>query len=657
MDLVFSREECLNLEKSLACEWLETNGLGGFASSSILDCHTRKYHGLLVATLPELNDKCVLLSKVETSIVVQDRIFHLSTNKYPGVFHPTGHKYIDKAEFLLFPKIHYRIGDINLTRSLMMIQGENTVVIHFELSKHSKSIKLRLSPFLAYRSMHALTGENMYLRVRTYVHDGYYKMDPYQGMPPLFFDTSSTTTFFPGPYWAKNVEYLKERSRGFDYQEDLFCPGVMERELNPGKSLFLRVSLDPPKKGIQKIWDQELKRRKTEIVSFRDQEIGMRVIKTRAKQFLIQNSHHHHSIVAGYPWFGEWGRDAMIALPGLTLECGRDELCFEVLKTFSALEKNGLIPNFLSLNGDHHAYNSVDASLWFFWAVQSFFVKTKQVKKIKAHLFSTMQNILRAFSSNTVPHVTLKDNGLLWVGDENTQLTWMDAKVHGKPVTPRFGYAVEINALWYNALCFYQEFCQKIRVPCEERYVSIIDSLKETFVQTFWLEDEKYLADVVNEYGVDAALRPNQIFAASLTHSPLNAFQKHHVVTRVKQELATPFGLRTLSPADPNYCPEYHGSVEKRDAAYHQGTVWPWLVGHFVEASLKVSRDPEATQRRLKLFFSPLWGEHLRSACVGGISEIFNAISPHLPKGCFHQAWSVAEVIRAFGMLNRKGTS
>ncbi|EKD51072.1 MAG: Glycogen debranching enzyme, partial [uncultured bacterium] len=320
MTFHFSRNDCLNLESSLRCEWLETNGLGGYASTTIVGCHTRKYHGLLVATLPEHNAKFVLLSKMGGAIRVGGYVFNLSTNKFPGVFHPTGHKYIESFEYDTHPKTVYRIGDIRFVRELIMPQNENTVILKYQLMASQVPITFHLNPRLAFRQIHELAKDNIDLRVKTYVmDDNIYKIQPYDSLPPLYFDTSHDMTFYPGPYWTHNYEYLKERSRGFAYHEDLFCPGVFEIEMTEGDELYFRASLNEPRESSKALFKQENERRLKEKKSFAKESIPLRTLKQKASQFIIKNPRGELSVVAGYHWFNEWGRDAMIALPGLTL--------------------------------------------------------------------------------------------------------------------------------------------------------------------------------------------------------------------------------------------------------------------------------------------------------------------------------------------------
>jgi predicted glycogen debranching enzyme len=336
----------------------------------------------------------------------------------------------------------------------------------------------------------------------------------------------------------------------------------------------------------------------------------------------------------------------MIALPGLTLYSGREALALEILKTFADARRDGLIPNYLNADG-HHAYNSVDASLWFFMAAQEYLARTGDHAGVKKHLFEAMSDILTAFLSGRAPQVRCRESGLLWVGNPETQLTWMDACVHGRPVTPRHGMAVELNALWYNALQFFLEFCGEAKLAAPPGLGDCALRAKQSFWKTLTAEPWPWLADTVNEHGPDTSLRPNQIFAVSLPHSPLTREQQILVVEAVAAHLVTPVGLRTLAPGDPRYLGRYEGDGASRDRAYHQGTVWPWLVGAYVAARLRTAPDRPAAALELSRTFAPLFGAARTEYGVGGIAEIYDGNAPHRPAGCITQAWSVGEVIRA----------
>lgn len=652
MNFRYDADYCNDLDRSLRCEWLETNSLGGYAASTIHNCHTRKYHGLLVPSLPAVGGRFLLLSKVDVNIRVNGNVYCLATNKYPGTYEPRGYQHVKSVDCEMYPHICYQVEDSLFELSILMPQKQNTILLKYQLTSSSQPITLYLHPLFAYRNIHTLTRENMHLRVKTYVHNNYCKIDPYAGMPPMYFDTSLTSMFYSGPYWNHNVEYLEERNRGFDSQEDLFCPGVIEVQLQPKQALYFRASLALPDVPAETLWKREVQRREEEWSKFSDKTLPMQALHSRASQCLIHNATGKKSIIAGYPWFDEWGRDALIALPGLTFYRGDIKSGVDVLKTFTQHRKDGLLPNFLGIDGKTHAYNSVDASLWFFWAVQEFQRRTGDIGTIRAFFVEPMLDILEHFYRGDVSSVTLHDNSLIWVGDENTQLTWMDAKVHDKPVTPRYGFVVELNALWFNALSYYRALCDSLNISYPQHFEKIRRAFKKNFISVFWNDECHYLADVVNEKGQDMSIRPNQLFAASLPYSALTITQMHQVMDCIEKNLLTSYGLRTLAPDDPHYHPYYSGSSVERDSAYHQGTVWPWLIGHFTEAAINISQDKTATRKQLMTVFHSLFSEHLRDGCIGGISEIFDASTPHNPNGCIQQAWSIGEVIRAYDMLN-----
>ena len=563
--------------------------------------------------------------------------------------------FIDRFEQDLYPAIYYKIGNKIIKNSFMMIENENTTMIRFELLEGKRKVVLRIKPLLAYRSIHNLTRQNIAFQVRTYFEKNGFKIEPYLGMPPLYIATNRHSVFYPGPIWYNNLEYLKENRRGYDYQEDLFCPGIFEIELSKNKPLVIAASTKP-QKAIEAKRLKEEKRRQEAFNSFKNETKHMQILKYNAKQFLINNSQEQRSITAGYHWFGEWGRDTMISLPGLTFYCNRMEEGIKILKTYADKEKSGLIPNFLGNNDNDASYNSIDASLWFFWAVQEYLRKGGKKYNIEQVFFKTMTNIIKAHIEGKVPLSILDDNGLIHAGDENTQLTWMDAKVHGKPVTPRNGAAVEINALWYNALEFWYILAKDFEYVDDltEIVKKCIEKIKNAFAEKFWNNDDNCLADVINWFGLDRSIRPNQIFAVSLPYSPLNQDQQKAVVKIVKEHLLTPVGLRSLSPRDREYRPFYEGNPETRDSAYHQGTVWTWLIGHFGEAYLKTEENNTEARKFLKNYFHPVLDKFPENFGISSIPEIYNGNPPYNPKGCISQAWSLAEVIRLKTLIRKK---
>lgn len=650
MRLEFSSSDCTDLAYALRHEWLETNGLGGYASSTIIGYGTRKYHGLLVASLPPDGARFVLLSRVEDSASVGKQEFQLSSNKYPGVFHPRGYENIESFVMEDWPVTTFRLASARIERSVMMIRNENTVLIRYDLSKSGdKPVTLKIHPLIACRGFHDLTRENTALRVKTFSVNQDFKIEPYEGLPPLYFGSNTKLQFYPGPDWYRNVEYSEEQSRGYDFQEDLFCPGVFEKRLDPGEPLIFRVSIEPSSGDIHALWKGEIERRQEESAAFKGEDAVPQALKTSARHFLIKNHKGQDSVIAGYPWFGEWGRDSMISIPGLAFYCGHHDEGFEILKTFASYEKNGLLPNFLT--GDEPAYNSIDSAFWFFWAAQEYLKQTGDKDAVVKHLFPAMQRIISAYLGRKVPNTELQSNGLLWAGNEGTQLTWMDATAWGRPVTPRHGLAIEINALWYNALGLMLQLVKETGSKIDRRIETVFKSCGEAMRGEFWNEKAAMLADVINEKGRDLSVRPNQIFAVSLPFSAFSKVQQERIIKVVDEELVTPYGLRTLSPKHPEYRSRYVGNQDIRDSAYHQGTVWPWLVGHFVEGFIRVSTDKVSAKRYLKKRFAALFNEHVKQAGLFGVSEIFDGDPPHFPNGCPNQAWSLAEVIRAIELL------
>jgi predicted glycogen debranching enzyme len=651
--LRISRDDCVNTETATRKEWIDVNGLGGYASSTIINCHTRKYHGLLVAALKEPKGRYVLLSKLETSVLADDREFLLSSNKYPGVYHPTGHQFVDGFEQGLYPSTTYRIGDVLIRKSFLMIHGRNTVLVCFELLEGKVKPALRLRPLLPYRDIHGLTRENMFLRPKSYPEKNGRKIQPYAGMPPLYMGTNRASEFFPGPKWVYNVEYLMERARGFDYQEDLFCPGMFETRLEKGKPVIFAASIEPLG-NLEHQRKKEIARREAEFEACKDRSKSVQRLKYFSGRFLIRNASGFASVIAGYHWFGEWGRDTMISLPGLTFHAGRREFGEEVLATYAGLERDGLLPNYLDQNSDHLAYNSVDASLWFFWAAQEYLKARGSRKFVMDRLYPALRDIVAAHLDGRVPLCGLDHDGLLFAGNEHTQLTWMDAQAYGRPVTPRHGAAVEINALWYNALRFFLELAESEDDVLAGRALEAADRLQANFTARFWNDRDNCLSDVVDEHGQDRRIRPNQIFALSLPHSMLDIPRMRAVIGVVQAHLLTPYGLRTLSPRDPAYSPYYKGDADARDSAYHQGMVWPWLAGHFGQALLRQAEDRAGAKAFLRKYFKPILREFPEDFCISAVPELYTGNPPHAPKGAVAQAWSMAEAVRLNKLLKEK---
>ena len=634
-------------------EWLDTDGRGGYAASTLTGCHTRRYHGLMVANLRTPEGRYCLFSKLEDSLSLDGEEFFFTSHRYPGVLFPPGGSLLREFIIDLCPRFTYRAGVYRLHKSVMLLRDGETLLVRYDLDGPPAEVLLRLKPFLAYRGYHQLAHENPHLRGRTEGIENGFRITPYTGMPTLTIRTSAPSRFTPSPLWYNRFEYIEERARGFDWQEDLFLPGVLEVPFAPGEAVILQVSCESPGEDPQTLWKTESSRRHREQTqdeeltsgcTGEDRELLTTLIRA-GRQFLITTPSGRPAVIAGYPWFGSWGRDTLIALSGLAFRTGRVDEGTEILSEIGRHEHEGLLPNFFSADGKPEAYNTVDSSLLYFWAVQEHLRVTGDAETARGRFWPVMKRIIGCFMAGTRYGIGMDERGLLHAGDGLKALTWMDATVGELPVTPRHGYPVEINALWYNALCFARDLSKRFSDP-ECLLDDPIDRFRRSFRETFWVPRGDYLGDVFRDGILDAAVRPNQLFAVSLPYSPLDRSEQAGVVRKVREELLTPCGIRTLSPADPAYRGLYRGTGPERDSAYHQGTVWPWLFGPFGEAVLRVAEDREREKERLRTILRNFLRSHLPEAGIGSVSEVFDGDSPHRPGGCTAQAWSVAELIR-----------
>jgi len=656
--IVVEEKECSEAAVALGKEWLETNGSGGYASSTVLCCHTRKYHGFLVANLRESGGRHVLLSKCEESLLVDGDEYFLSIHRYSSPLGPETEIFLKRMTVDLYPCFFFSAGDITVSRELLLLQGEDTLLVKYRLERAPFPILMKIRPFFAYRGIHELARENSSIREAMQDVPGGVCLSPYGGMPDFFMQTRQDLRYSAEPLWYRNFEYEEEERRGFPFREDLFTPGIFQGTLDPGEEVLLSFSTTSHSSP-GKDWEGEVRRRREERDGAGTDGTKLselhRLLEQSAGSFLIRNRENRSKVIAGYHWFYEWGRDTLISLPGLAFCTERFDRGVEILLNLAERRRGGLIPNTSSEAQGQDVFNSIDASLWFFWCVQELLRLSKDYELVRTALWDVLKDIVGSFLQSLPPHVTMLDNGLLAVGDMTTQLTWMDARIGDVPVTPRQGCPVEINALWYNALSFMGHLAEVFKYDADLRgFDEQAERVKRSLCECFWMPDRGYLADVWDPLGkeTDPSMRPNQIFAVSLPYSVLDGKRQRMVVERVTEELLTPYGLRTLSPHDSRYCGFYGGSPEMRDGAYHQGTVWPWLLGHYGEALLKVSDHPTAV-RRLQPVLESLF-DHLFEAGLGHISEVFSGDEPHRPGGCIAQAWSTAEVLRLLDILENR---
>lgn len=654
MRFSFDKAACQNIRRALRKEWLLTNGLGDYSSSSILGCNTRKYHGLL--TVNTLLGRHVLLSTFEESVYGGGKEFFLSTRQHPQTLYPRGHEYLESFRLDQWPQFTYRVGEVRLRREMFLIRGKSCLVLRWSVkSKHGgePDLHLRLKPLLAYRNFHTLSHANDVLQTRTEAVPGGFCIQPYEGLPPLYIQTQGAFDFQPLPDWFHNVEYFEERERGFPDSEDLFQPGILDiplPALPEGGSVYLAVGTAQTRENLEELWEEE-SRSRTRAHRSGGGLIGN--LTQMGRQFCIETPSGRPAVLAGYHWFDAWGRDTLISLPGLTFYGNRAEFGLRVLSDVARNLKGGLVPNFFSENGEH-AYNSADAALWYAFAVQSYLKEHPDgLAWVREHAWPALKAIVQGYRQGPGLDIHVDKNGLLHAGNAHTQITWMDAQANGQPVTPRHGCPVEINALWYNTLAFVDYLAAKFGEPEWEGTQALRD-LRAAFFEHFWVaRGGGYLGDVWRDGLLDQSVRPNQILAVSLPYPVLDENSQPQVVECVRNKLLTPFGLRTLAPDDPNYKGRYEGGPASRDAAYHQGTVWPWLLGHYADALLRTAWDTQGAVKGLLDTLTPLYCDHLSDAGLASISEIFDASPPYRPNGCIAQAWSVAECLRLLILMKR----
>ncbi|HEX4595714.1 MAG TPA: amylo-alpha-1,6-glucosidase [Bryobacteraceae bacterium] len=640
---------CANLAEASSREWLETNGIGGFASSTIIGLDTRRYHGLLTAATRVPVGRMVLLSKLEETLIIDSARYELSTNQYQGAIHPRGHRYLNSFRLDPFPVFTYRIDGVQVEKSVFLVHRENSVVIQYSLSGDfgSRTCTLEIRPLIAFRDFHSTTHANDAINRQVDTAPGRATVQPYPDLPSLHF-AHNAQSVDPTGFWFYEFEYERERERGLDSLEDLYSPFLLRFELRPDETAIIIASTLPHQATEARSLEQREQERRQKIIAVAPaRDTFTEILTAAAGQFIVARG-EHKSAIAGYHWFGDWGRDTMISLPGLTLVTGRYDDARDILRAFAGSIDQGMLPNCFPDSGVAPQYNTVDATLWMFHAVHEFLRYTRDYDFVRTNLYQPLMDILAWHERGTRYGIRLDSDGLLHAGEPGVQLTWMDAKVGDWVVTPRIGKPVEIQALWYNALqvtgYLATGFGDRDRAA---HYTALAERTRGRFAELFWNESEGCLNDVVSDAGTDSSIRPNQIFAVSLPYPLLPPDKALRVVDVVEWELLTPYGLRTLSPRDPNYHGRYSGDPRSRDGAYHQGTVWPWLLGPFLTAYVRVHGSSAEARDRARRFLEPL-RDHLRQTGLGQISEVFDGDAPHHPGGCIAQAWSVAEVLRTY---------
>ena len=641
--LKFEKALMTNLQESLPKELLRTNRSGAYSCSTIVDCNTRKYHGLLVVPIPELDDdNHVLLSSLDVTVIQHGAEFNLGLHKYQGNnYNPMGHKYIREFDCDKVPTTLYRVGGVILKKEVVFQHYENRILLRYTLVDGHSATTLRFRPFLAFRSVRQFTHENA-TASRDYAEvDNGIKTCMYAGYPDLFMQFSKKNNFIFQPDWYRGVEYPKEQERGYASNEDLYVPGYFEMNIKKGETIVFAASTSEIKsRSLKALFDKEVSERAPRDNFFH-------CLVNAAHQFHRRESNDDRYIIAGYPWFKCRARDTFISLPGLTLSIEEDDYFELVMKTamkgyYEFMEGKPVTVHIAEID-------QPDVPLWAVWALQQY-AKEKGKEACLKKYGKFIKDVVMYVKCNHHPNLKLMPNGLLYTDGKDKAVTWMNSTANGHPVVPRTGYIVEFNALWYNALCFFASLCELAgKEKDQQQLLEAAELTKQSFLDTF-LNEYGYLYDYVDGKMIDWSVRPNMIFPVAFDYSPLSQDQKKRVLDICTRELLTPKGLRSLSPKSGGYNPVYVGPQSQRDYAYHQGTAWPWLGGFYMEASLKMYK-----RTRLSFVERQMVGydDEMSCHCLGTISELFDGNPPFAGRGAISFAMNVAEILRALELLEK----
>lgn len=639
--LTFDKASLGNLEYSLQREMLATDRIGGYMSTTIVCCNTRKYHGLIVAPIDDSDRTYVLLSSLDETIVQHDQSFNLALHRYKGVYEPRGHKYITDFEYTPTPTITYRVGGVILKKEMLWIHKRTQLMIRYTLLDAHSETKLRLRPFLAFRDKHALTKANMEADGHSYPAVNGVKCRMYASFPWLYLQTTKPEAeFVPAPDWYYNFEYLQDLARGYDGYEDLLTTGYFETELKKGESIIFSASLDEMSspKQIEELFEQSIARR-TRKIDF------ISCLEHAARQFIIRRPGNRTEVVAGYPWHGVSGRQTFVALPGITLEQNHKEDCMDVLDTLVRGMQDGMF------TGSASARTAVDAPLWFFWTLQQL-ERELGGKAIWERYGEAMKGILENYRRGIDGRIVMNENGLVWASaNGGFPVSWMDSVIGGEAVTPRDGYQVEVQALWYNAVCYALELAAAAGDKAfVKQWQGVPERTKQAFNDLFVLR-EGYLADYVGAEGANDFIRPNMVVACGLKYKMIPSETIVDTLRTIRQHLLTPRGLRTLSPRNPLYRGSQEGTPAERDFAGKNGSVWPWLLPFYVSACFDINGDrflPSAEQ------ILEDFEEDIQSYGIGSICELYDADPPYASRGAISHAWSVAAVLEIYRMIRER---
>jgi predicted glycogen debranching enzyme len=639
-------QDCQSLDRALSLEWLETNGRGGFASGTVAGANTRRYHALLLTARKPPSERFVLVNHLEEWLDIDGQTIPLSTNLYPDAIHPTGHGHCIEFSTDPWPTWTFDCNGLTVQREILSIHGRDIVMVRWTLvAKKPSRALLRVRPKLTGRDYHGTHHENGSLSTGAQVGSGMVLWHCYADLPPV-------RAFHSGGYrhepnWYRHIQFPVEQERGLDAEEDWWSPGEFTFDLESGSTRALTLTSETiDRLDAVALTKQEKSRRNTARQAAPATDSLAGELWCATETYLSERG-KQHTVIAGYPWFTDWGRDTFISLPGLCLVTGRMEVAWQVIASFAAHVSEGMVPNRFPDVGEQPEYNTIDASLWCIHAIDRYFIASQDEARVRAIAWPAVKQILDGYRLGTRYGIRMDEDGLITGGVSGSQLTWMDAKVGDWVVTPRHGKPVEIQALWVRALEAGEALARRFgEMGYADRCRNDRSIAITSFRNRFWYEQGGYLYDVIDgPEGNDTSLRPNQLYAISLVDELVSREQSKKILRLVEEQLLTPMGLRTLSPHDPRYRARYEGGVLERDGAYHQGTVWPFLLGPFITAWIKIHGKKTAALKQARSFLDGI-GAHLKEACVGQVSEVFDAEAPHWPRGCYAQAWSVAEPLR-----------
>ncbi|MEM3617068.1 MAG: amylo-alpha-1,6-glucosidase [Candidatus Bathyarchaeia archaeon] len=666
------RRALSNFEDSLQREWIITNGLGGYASSTVLGINTRKYHGVLVAAFHPPRNRKVCVAKLDEELRIGNAFYPAFANEFQNGIYPKGHEFLQEFHLSPFPKFVYNVQNVRFSKALFMPYEKNATITAYEfLNADNVDVEVRIFPLITCRHFHSVVDrwrDQPKFTQKTYGRGVKINIEKPQATIIL---EATNGAYSQAERWVERVYFREEHNRGESHLDDWYQPGFFK--IKVGKKSSERFALtamagedelrvekmadEMPATmyDVENLYNVERERREKLLEKFYDEHKGVEErdwlswLVYAADMFIVGSfGKAWKSVVAGYHWFEDWGRDTFIALPGLMLVTGRFEDARQTFLTFNQHFMNGLIPNFISDADAKPVYNAVDATLWFVNAVLQYLKYTGDFEFVHENLWENMKAIVENFEKGKSPKIRIDDDGLILHGP---QLTWMDTAINGQPVTPRAGKAVEVQALWYNALKTLEILARKFKeMSTAEKFALLAEKAKGSFNAKFWNQEKGCLFDVVDEHGLgDSSIRPNQIIAVALDFPILDKMKSSKVVNVVRRELLTPFGLRTLAKSDPRYVGVYRGDRRSRDLAYHNGTVWPWLLGPFVKAYLKTEGYGEYTREyAFRSFLAPLLTTQVFVAGLGAVSEVYDGDSPHKAGGCVAQAWGIAEPLRAY---------